>query len=93
MHMLRCIMLRTNLKTVFVQVNYICINMGANIDLRMLIPVSTKINQISIILISDLIITIIKYPLLLLFVLKKCFNFVKRIKMAIFGPLKPINRK
>lgn len=51
------------------------------------------VNQISIILISDLIITIIKYPLLLLFVLKKCFNFVKRIKMAIFGPLKPINRK
>lgn len=59
----------------------------------MLIPASTKINHISIILISDLIITIIKYPLLLLFVLKKCFNFVKRIKMAIFGPLKPINRK
>lgn len=67
--------------------------MGTNIDLRILIPVSTKVNQISIISISDLIITIIKYPLLLLFVLKKCFNFVKRIKMAIFGPLKPINRK
>ena len=83
----------TNVKTFFIQVNYMYVNMGVNIDLRILISVSTKVNQISIILISDLIITIIKYPLLLLFVLKKCFNFVKRIKMAIFGPLKPINRK
>ena len=32
MHILRYIILRTNLKTVFVQVNYMYVNMGANID-------------------------------------------------------------
>ena len=32
MHILRCIILRTNLKTVFVQVNYMYVNMGVNID-------------------------------------------------------------